>query len=223
MAAMWRSCGSTGKTSGIAGSCSLLAQMSQADTRGQCALQHDQKFVIGAGAASTATATDARAAWSVTAGGENSARLGDQRRQPACLPAVRPSLRQLWRFMRTRWRPRSSARSRRKGCTRQSRSVSAGFAVDVSKATPAMRSSDRRGTRPAAPRSSRWRRCADRRRGKASLRRPHDAAARFFPVRRLRNLFLLSAHGHESNYACAQGREGNEAFIVGGYRGEYWR
>jgi hypothetical protein len=42
-------------------------------------------------------------------------------------------------------------------------------------------------------------------------------------VRRLRNLFLLSAHGHESNYACAQGREGNEAFIVGDYRGEYWR
>jgi hypothetical protein len=40
-----------------------------------------------------------------------------------------------------------------------------------------------------------------------------DAAARFFPVRRLRNLFLLSAHGHESNYACARGREGNEAFI----------
>jgi hypothetical protein len=50
-----------------------------------------------------------------------------------------------------------------------------------------------------------------------------DAAARFFPVRRLRNLFLLSAHGHESKYACARGREGNEAFIVGDYRAEYWR
>jgi hypothetical protein len=42
---------------------------------------------------------------------------------------------------------------------------------------------------------------------------PQDAAGKFSPVRGPRNLFLLSAHGHE----------GNEAFIVGGYRGEYWR
>ena len=42
------------------------------------------------------------------------------------------------------------------------------------------------------------RRFADRRRGKASLRRRGDAAAKFFPVRWARNLFLLSARGHEA-------------------------
>jgi len=46
--------------------------------------------------------------------------------------------------------------------------------------------------------SQRWRRFADRRRGKASLRRRADAAAKFFPVRGSRNLFLLSARGHEA-------------------------
>jgi hypothetical protein len=51
----------------------------------------------------------------------------------------------------------------------------------------------------AGPRSSRrWRRFADRPRGKASLRRPHDAVAKFFPLRGSRNLFLLSAHSHEA-------------------------
>jgi len=53
--------------------------------------------------------------------------------------------------------------------------------------------------RRAGPGSSqRWRRFADRRRGKASLRRRGDAAAKFFPVRGSRNLFLLSARGHEA-------------------------
>ena len=117
-------------------------------------------------------------------------------------PRVRPSLRHLLRFTSCTPRgrggagPRSSARSRRKDCLRQSRSISAGFAVDEPNA---MRSSYRRGARPAGPRSSqRWRRFADRRRGKASLHRRGDAAAKFFLVRGSRNLFLLSARGHEA-------------------------
>jgi hypothetical protein len=90
----------------------------------------------------------------------------------------------------------------------------AGRCDQVSAAVRVPRGRDRRAAGAASPTAdAAKRRCAGR----------DDAAARFFPVRRLRNLFLLSAHGHESNYACARGREGNEAFIVGDYRGEYWR
>jgi hypothetical protein len=115
-------------------------------------------------------------------------------REPTCLPAVRPSLRHLRRVTRTTWRPRSPARSRRKGCTRPSRPVSAGFTVDAPKATLAMRSSYRRGTRPWGLRSSRrWRRFADRRRGKASLRcrkmQPQNS-----PLRVGRAIYSFSPH-----------------------------
>jgi hypothetical protein len=51
---------------------------------------------------------------------------------------------------------------------------------------------------------------------------PQDAAAKFSPARRPRNLFSPCTRPR-SNYACVWGREGNEAFIVGDYRGEYWR
>ena len=91
----------------------------------------------------------------------------------------------------------------------QSRSVSAGFTVDEPKATLAMRSSYRRGTRPwgrdrrgvgaASP-------TADAAKRRSAAR--GDAAAKFFPVRRLRNLFLLSAHGHEAIMpACGDAKE----------------
>ena len=64
-------------------------------------------------------------------------------------------------------------------------------------------------------------RLADRRRGKASL-----GAARSRKI-----LFCAPGAGSipsprarsRSNYVCAWGCEGNEAFIVGGYRHEYWR
>lgn len=120
--------------------------------------------------------------------------------------------------------PRSSARSRRKGCTRQSRSVSAGFTVDEPKATLAMRSSYRRGPRPAGPRSSRrWRRFSDRPRGKASLRRPRRCGRKILPSARVAQFIASLRTWPRSNYVCAWRREGNEAFIAGGYRGEYWR
>jgi len=93
----------------------------------------------------------------------------------------------------------TSARSRRQDCIRQGRSISAGFTVDEPNAAlgAAIKSPARR--RPARPGASqRWRRFADRGRGKASLRRRGNAAAKFFPVRGSRNLFLLSARGREA-------------------------
>ena len=120
--------------------------------------------------------------------------------------------------------PRSSARSRRKGSTRLSRSVSAGFTIDEPKAPLAMRSSYRRGPRPAGPRSSRrWRRFADRPRGKASLRRPRRCSRKILPSARVAQFIPSLRTWPRSNYACAWRREGNEAFIAGDYRGEYWR
>src|SRR5262249_4874761 len=136
--------------------------------------------------------TDARAAWSVTAGGEDSARATSVPGGHASL-AIRPSLRHLRRVTRATWPPGSAAPSRRKGCTRPgSQSLLA---------PPAPR-----GNQRWAMRSS-YRRCA-RRRGAgiiaalAPLRRPptrqsvaplpEDAAAKFFLVRGLHNLFLLS-------------------------------
>jgi hypothetical protein len=119
--------------------------------------------------------------------------------------------------------PRSPARSRRKGCTRPSRPVSAGFTVDAPKATLAMQSSYRRGTRP-------WGR--DRRGAGAASPIADAAKRRSVAARCSRKIlpcapaaqFILSLRtGPRSNYACARGREGNEAFIVGDYRGEYWR
>ena len=148
--------------------------------------------------------TDARA------NGENSARSGDQRREPACLPAVRSSLRHLWRFTRTTWRrPEITGALEAQGLHpaeqislcwlhRRRAESDAGNAI---KLPPRYAS---RG-----PRSSRrWRRFADGRRGKASLRHRDDAVAKFFPVRRLHNLFLLSAHGHEAIMpACGDAKE----------------
>jgi hypothetical protein len=80
------------------------------------------------------------------------------------------------------------------------------------------------GTRHAGPRSSRrWRRFADRRRGKASLRRPRRCSRKILPCARVAQFIPSLRTWPRSNYACAWRREGNEAFIVGDYRGEYWR
>ena len=76
----------------------------------------------------------------------------------------------------------------------------------------------------ARPRSSRrWRR----------FRRPPTRQSVAPPPRRCSRKILPSARVAQfipslrtwprSNYACAWRREGNEAFIVGDYRGEYWR
>src|SRR6266508_3956631 len=47
MAAMWRSCGNDRRKSGIARSCPLLTRISLSRCRrDQCALRHDQQFVI---------------------------------------------------------------------------------------------------------------------------------------------------------------------------------
>jgi hypothetical protein len=97
-----------------------------------------------------------------------------------------------------------------------------GFTVDEPKETLGDAIKLPRGMSPAVPSS--WRRCrrlADRRRGKASL-----GAARSRKI-----LFCAPGAGSipsprarsRSNYVCAWGCEGNEAFIVGGYRHEYWR
>jgi hypothetical protein len=70
-----------------------------------------------------------------------------------------------------------------------------------------------------------WQRCrrsADRRRGKASPRWRGDEAAKFFPARGMR-LFIPSLGARpRSNYLCARGRKGKQAFIACGYRREYW-
>ena len=87
----------------------------------------------------------------------------------------------------------------------------------------ATRSSCRPGTSPAVPRS--WRGAAS-----ASL---IAGAAKRRSARRWSRQILFCAPGaglipsprarSRSNYVCAEGCEGNEAFIVGGYRREYWR
>jgi len=165
--------------------------------------------------------TDARAAWSVTAGGKNSARSGD----PAGMPPDRQAVVAL-----PQARHADDVAPEIVGAL-EAQGLHPAEQISLWLGSPST-SRKRRWqcdqvtavVRVAGPRSSqRWRRFADRRRGKASLRRRDDAVAKFFPVRRLRNLFLLSAHAHKSNYACARGREGNEAFIVSDYRGEYWR
>jgi hypothetical protein len=68
---------------------------------------------------------------------------------------------------------------------------------------------------------------------KAPLRRPPTRQSVAPPPRRCSRKILPCAPAAQfipslrtrprSNYACVWGREGNEAFIVGDYRGEYWR
>ena len=99
-----------------------------------------------------------------------------------------------------------------------------GFAVDEPKAALGNAIKYRPAVRPAGPGSSqRCRRFADRRRGKASLRRRGDAAAKFLSCARVAQFIPSLRTWPRSNYACAWRREGNEAFIAGDYRGEYWR
>jgi hypothetical protein len=134
--------------------------------------------------------------------------------------AVKPSLRQLWRFTRDEVAPEIVSALEAQGLHPAEQISLGGLrrrraeSDQVTAVVRVPRGRDRRGADAASPTAD-----AAKRRSAAG----DDAAARFFPVRRPRNLFLLSAHGHESNYACARGREGNEAFIVGDYRGEYWR
>ena len=79
--------------------------------------------------------TDARAARSVTARAASSARSGDPCPGPACLPRsgrrCAISLRFTTLHAEEAAQARSSARSRRKDCIRQSRSISAGFTVEA--------------------------------------------------------------------------------------------
>jgi len=131
---------------------------------------------------------------------------------PARLPAVRPSLRHLRRVTPTTWRPRSSARSRRKAAPgRADQSLLASPSTSrkrrwqceqVTAAVRVPRGRDRRGAGAASPTTD----AAKRRSAAATMQ-----SQKFFPVHRLRNLFLLSAHGYESNCACARGREGKRS------------
>jgi hypothetical protein len=67
----------------------------------------------------------------------------------------------------------------------------------------------------------------------APLRRPPTRQSVAPPPRRCSRKILPCAPAAQfipslrtwprSNYACVWGREGNEAFIAGDYRGEYWR
>ena len=113
---------------------------------------------------------------------------------------VAPSLYASRRFTRRRRRrlDRRRARGARTASARADQSLPASRSKRRTQRW-ALRSSCPPRTRPARPGSSqRWRPLADRRRGKASLRRRGDVAAKFFPVRWSRNLFLLSARGHEA-------------------------
>ena len=94
---------------------------------------------------------------------------------------------------------RSSARSRRKDCVRQSRSISAGFTVDEPNA--ALANAIRVTALVRVPRAEILAALAPLRRlwtRQSVAPLPPDAGAKFFPVRGLRNLVLLSARGHEA-------------------------
>jgi len=91
--------------------------------------------------------TDARAAWSVTAGGKNSARSGD----PAGMPPDRQAVVALPQARHADdVAPEIVGALEAQGLHPAEQSVSAGFTVDEPKATLAMRSSYRRGTRRGA-------------------------------------------------------------------------
>jgi hypothetical protein len=96
---------------------------------------------------------------------------------------------------------RSSARSKRKGRIRQSRSIPADFTGDAPNA--ALGNAIRVTAVVRVPHAAKiLAALAPRRRlrTRQSVAPPPrgDAAAKFFPVRGSRNLFLLSARGHEA-------------------------
>jgi hypothetical protein len=179
--------------------------------------------VIGAGAASTSDGHPPSPQKNVVAsadgreGGLGALPLAARTRrggatrtgEPACLPAVRLSLRHLWRVTRTRRKPEIVGALEAQGLHRAEqislcwlhRRRAESDAGNEIKLPPRYASVGSRSSR-------RRRRFADRRRGKASLRRRDDAVVKFFPVRRLHNLFLLSAHGHEVIMpACGDAKE----------------
>jgi hypothetical protein len=169
--------------------------------------------------------TDARAAWSATAGGENSARSGDPRRGAGMPPGRQavvapPPARHADDVAPARDRRR--ARGARAAPGRADQSLLASPSTSrkrrwqcnqVTAAVRVPRGRDRRGAGAASPTAD----AAKRRSVAARCSRkilPCAPAAQFIPSLRTRP---------RSNYACVWGSEGNEAFIVGDYRGEYWR
>src|SRR5260221_6714754 len=144
--------------------------------------------------------TDARAAWSVTAGGENSARSGDPRREAGMPPGRQavvapPRARHADDVARARDRRRargaraapgradqsllaspSTRRKRRWQCNQVTAAVRVRGAEIVAALAPLRRPPTRQSVAPL----------------------PQYAAAKFSPARRPRNLFFLSAHGHEA-------------------------
>ena len=129
--------------------------------------------------------TDARAARSVTARAASSARSGDPWRGPGMPPGVRQSLRHLFTLHdashgRGDAGSRSSARSRRKDCIRQSRSISTGFTVDEPNAALGTAIMSPPRTRPTRPGSSQRRRAsptadAAKRRSAAAAMQPQNS------------------------------------------------
>jgi hypothetical protein len=221
-ARLWRSCGSARKTSRIARSCRLCRR---------CHISRYRRTVCTAARSGTCdqreggvrhlTAVrrnpfkaDARERGALPR--RRRARRGRSTSMagPAWSPAVRTLVASTsLRLPTTQRRPNWSARSRRTGCTRSSRSIAAaplGLFPSAgrravrdrdrrSKASPstsrkrpwATRSSCRLGASPAAPRSwRRCRRCADRRRGNASR---GGGAAKFFSARPARAVYSFSA------------------------------
>ena len=183
------------------------------------AIRHDPKRT------SLLRPTDARATWSVTADGENSTRSGDPHRGAGMPPGrqvvVAPPLalhaddvaqaRDHRRARGARAAPRradqsllaspSTRRKRRWQCNQVTAAVRVPRAEIVTALAPLRRRPTRQSVAPPPRRCSR-------------KILPCAPAAQFIPSLRT---------WPRSNYACLWGREGNEAFIVGDYRGEYWR
>jgi hypothetical protein len=121
--------------------------------------------------------------------------------------------------------PRSSARSRRKGCTRQSRSVSAGFTVDEPEATPgdAIKLAPRYASRGAEIVAL-----------LAPLRRPPTRQSVAAPAATMQPqdsslcggcaIYSFSPHTATKVIMPARGdAKETKRSLVGDYRGEYWR
>ena len=143
----------------------------------------------------------------------------------------------------TQRRPNWSARSRRKGCTRPSRSIAAASVRSTGRRRAACCSRSR-PMRQASPvdkpketpgnaiKLPPW--CESRRAEIVAAQPPLcRSPARQRVAGRWSRKILFCASGarfipsprasSRSNYVCARGRGGHEAFIGCGYRREYWR
>ena len=178
------------------------------------AIRHDPKRT------SLLRPTDARATWSVTADGENSTRSGDPHRGAGMPPGRQAVV-----------APPLALHANDVAQARDRRRVRGASAVP-GRADQSLLAS------PSTSRKRRWQ-CDSASRGAeiiaalAPLRRPPTRQSVAAPPARCSRKILPCARVGQfipslrtwprSNYVCAWRREGNEAFIVGDYRGEYWR